>query len=136
MRLVTMKQALALRELGFREPTARYAYDFNGDIRLQKNMMYIKFWKKAKLLIAVPTVDEVIDWLRRKHHLMIYNAAAPYVDPTTNKIKYGFRIKRCNIKWGWNQREIFEKSVWSTDCYAAKRTAIWMAIRYLKAKKI
>lgn len=132
--LVTIKQAKALRDLGYSEPTTRYAYDFgeDGNYRIQ-NQECIGAWNKMRRILPVPTVDEVIDWLRKKHHIIIYNCIEPFVDPTTNgHIKYGYRVKKCNKKWGWNYREYISSAIISNDCYAAKRICIWIAIRYIK----
>lgn len=81
------------------------------------------------------TVDEAIDWIRRKFNVMIFDATEPYVDPIEKKIKYAYRVKFCNKTWGWNQRERIGQTKWSNDSYAAKRTAIWIAIRYINRKK-
>lgn len=137
MKLVTIKQAVALRDIGYKEPVVRYAYDFEADnnFKLQKDMRYIKSWNKIKLVLPVPTVDEVIDWLRRKHNIMIYNHIEPYTDPADNRITYGYRVKKCNVKWGWNHRKYLSNGILSKDCYAAKRKAIWIAIRFIKKQK-
>lgn len=116
-KLVTLKQALVLKELGFKENTS---------------MMYVG---QLGPTIAAPTVDEAIDWIRRRFRVIVYNIAAPYVDPVEKRIKYGYRVKFCNIKWGWNQREMLERGIWSADCYAAKRSAIWIALRYILKNK-
>mgnify|MGYP006916054875 CR=1 FL=1 len=108
-KVVTVKQALALKYLGFNEPCIGY---------------------------HLPTVDEAIDWLRRKFHVIVYDATEPFVDPIKKHILYAYRVKYCNVRWGWNQREQIGCSKRSKDSYAAKRTAIWIAIRYIiKTKK-
>ena len=53
--LISKTQTLALKELGFNELTLY----LRGDM-------------------SVPTVDEVIDWLRRKHNIIIYNKIEPF----------------------------------------------------------
>lgn len=103
-KLVTIKQAAALREIGY-------------------------------MVLLVPTVDDVVDWLRKKHHIIIYNCVEPFVDPVDGRIKYGYKVKKCNKKWGWNYREYVGNRVISHDCYAAKRVCIWNAIRYIKKQK-
>lgn len=133
--LITIKQAVELRELGYNKPTIRYAYRFNPleKFKLQGNKCYITC-KGAKLVLPIPTVDEVIDWFRRKHCIMIYECIEPFVDG--KHITYGFRVKKCNVKWGWNHREYIGERTISHDIYAAKRMAIQIAIRYVKNKKI
>lgn len=84
-----------------------------------------------ELLFAVPTVDEAIDWIRRVFHIVIYNKAAPFVDPKTNSfISYGFSVKYCAIKKGWNFRESLGETRWTRNIYAAKRDAINIAIQH------
>lgn len=79
----------------------------------------------------IPSVDEAIDWLRKKFNVMIYHSAAPFVDPTTNSfVYYGFKVKFCNVGHGWNFRENIGESKWSKNIYAAKRMAITTAIKY------
>ena len=139
-RLVTIKQATVLRSLGFNEDTTRYAYRISSEhpfkLMYQKHIVRVAPHWRNQLVLPIPTVDEAIDWIRRKFDVVIYNTAAPWVDPVENRIKYGFRVKYCCVRHGWNYREMLERSAWSADCYAAKRTAIWIAIRYiLKTKK-
>ena len=77
------------------------------------------------------SVDETIDFLRKKFHIIIYNKAAPFVDPVTNSfIYYGFKVKFCNVGRGWNFRENLGESKWSRNIYAAKRMAITIAIKH------
>ena len=135
-KLVTIKQALALKKLGFNEPCARYAYRFSNDTyNLQHTQIRGIGIKSFGNALAVPTVDEAIDWMRRKFDIIVCNAADPYVHPIKNYIVYGYRVKFCNVKWGWNQRERVGMSSWCKDHYAAKRVAIWIAIRYINKKK-
>lgn len=80
-------------------------------------------------------VDEVIDWLRRKHHIVIYDKIEPFVDPKTNAILYRMAVKKCNLRDGWNGRIYIGESRLTKNIYAAKREAIWLAIRWIKKKK-
>lgn len=88
---------------------------------------------------TIPTVDEAIDFLRKKFNVVIYNKAAPFVDPITNSyIRYAFKVKFCDTKNGWNFRENIGESKWSKNIYSAKRQAITIAIKYaakIKARK-
>ncbi len=84
----------------------------------------------------IPSVDETIDWLRKKFNVVIYNSAAPFVDPATNSfIYYGFRVKFCNVGRGWNFRENIGETKWSKNVYATKRMAITIAIKYVNNSK-
>jgi len=108
--LITKEQFDALKKLGYKE-----------------------------ILFAIPTVDEAIDWIRRRFHIVIYNKTAPFVDPKTNSfINYSFSVKYCAVGKGWNFRENLGESRWTRNVYAAKREAINIAINYateLKRKK-
>ncbi len=133
--LITVAQALALRDLGYDEETiGRYAFDQGDKFYLQEGCAIYKN-SISKSGISVPTVDETIDWLRRKYSIVIYNSTAPYVDTSTRVITYAFTVKLCNQRWGWNQRTHVGTTKWSKDIYAMKRIAIWMAIRYIKKQK-
>ena len=132
--LVTIKQAIALAAIGYNKPTIRYAYDFDGELKLQKDIRYINA-KLVKLILPIPTVDEVIDWFRCKHHVIIYNSIEPFVDPIDNRIKYGYRVKKCDVRWGWNSRMYIGNRILSYDINSAKRKAISVAISYIKKQK-
>ena len=131
MKTVTLKQAMILRELGFNEKCSRYAYKFwqmfGYKLQQQDGNLYDN--SKANIL-AVPTVDEAIDWLRRKFHIMIIDTTEPFVDRST--ILYSYRVKHCNRKHGWNARKYVGVGKWTKDSYAAKRMAIQIALRYIK----
>lgn len=133
MRLVTVHQARLLEKLGLKEySTYRYAYLFGKQYIMQRAF---KTDKRPSRMLIVPSVDEAIDFLRRKYDVTIYSSAAPFVDPCCKqKILYGFSVKFCNRKWGWNMREFLGKTKWSSDIYAAKRMAITIALRYLIKK--
>lgn len=100
------------------------------------NKQYDELWDNLGLPYLVPVhVDRVIDWLRIKFNIIIFNAAAPFVDPVKKTIMYSYTVKFCNTNWGWNCREIIGQTKWSKNIYAMKRQAIWIAIRYLKKKQ-
>ena len=140
---VTLKQAFELKVLGFDEPCIAYAYRFDA-----QGKHYIKTDNrncsvppkrnddKHIFILTVPTVDQAIDWIRRKYNIHIINRSEPYVNPTTNQVEYAYRIKQCNTKWGWNQRVYVGHTNWSTNSYAMKRTALWIALRYIKNKNV
>lgn len=136
--LITVNDALKLRNLGYNEEKAtRYAYRFGdkGKYRLQKGYIIYRNSDNPFHILSVPTVDEVIDWLRRKYNVIIVNSADPFVNPVSKYIEYGYKVKQCNPKWGWNQREYVGGTVWSCDINAAKRMAIRIAIRHILKKK-
>lgn len=121
MKLVTIRQALDLAYLGFNEPVKMVTPKPNKK----------QVWICPALF--VPTVDEAIDWLRRKYNVVVYNTYAPFVDPN-NKIKifYSFSVKQCDFQLGWNGRILLGRGKDSHDIYAAKRNAITIAIKHLK----
>jgi len=130
--LVTIRQAQKLIEIGFNEPTVRYAYKFIKTYKLQQTKSYGINIQNIPNVLGIPTVDEVIDWLRRKHNIIIANKSIPFVDPLKNKISFNFVIKWCNLRDGWNGRVIIGHTGSHTNIYAAKRIAIWKAIRYIE----
>lgn len=138
-KLVTVNQAIALKELGFHEEVVWHIKSPN--IKKKSKMILcgyiIEDWNRycandKTPYISVPTVDEAIDWLRRKFNVVIYDAVEPYTDPLNNKtIRYSYRVKFCNTTWGWNMRERIGQSKWSPNSYAMKRQAITLAIRWI-----
>ena len=81
-----------------------------------------------------PTVDEVIDRIRIKYDIVIYNSSAPFVHhlPTGKKcIIYGFSVKKCDVKSGWNFRVQIGRTQSVDNIYKAKREAIMMALEYI-----
>ena len=114
--LVTKTQALALKELGFNEIT-----------------LY------ARGYLSVPTVDEVIDWLRRKYNIVIYNKIEPFVDPvdeTHKTILFKYGVKRCDVNHlGWNGRIDLGTTRLSKNVYSLKREGINIALKYIKSQK-
>ena len=113
--LVTKKQSQALKELGFNEPT-----------------LYVSGW------VSVPTVDEAIDWLRRKYNIVIYNKIEPFVDPTDDthkKILFKYGVKLCDTHHlGSNGRVDIGNTRLNTNVYSLKREAISIAIKYIKSR--
>jgi len=95
-----------------------------------------KFWNPGPFTMYVSfDVDSVIDWLRKRHKVVIYNSMEPFVDPTSNKILYRYSVKYCNIRDGWNGRQYIGKSNLTANIYSAKRQAIWLAIRWIKKQR-
>lgn len=89
-----------------------------------------------KIGIQYSTLDLIINELRVKYHVIIYNTAAPFIDPKSNKIVYNFSAKKCNQHFGWNGRQQIETSnVWDSNIYEAKRRAIRAAARWILAHK-
>lgn len=140
--LVTATLALRLWNYGYRERCARFAYRI-GDKYIISGWISYENWrtvkrymivdgKKVPSEIPVPTVDEAIDWLRKKYNIVICNKTDPYVCPKTGKIQFGYRIKKCYPKAGWNMRQYIGVSIWSANIYAAKRDAIRKALTWLK----
>lgn len=134
--LVTKTQALALKELEFSELTPYYLLEGNT------NTLYydkLENSNSAKWFTSVPTVDETIDWLRRKYNIVIYNKVEPFVDPTdqTHKtILFRFGVKRCDTtNLGWNGRIDLGTTRLSTNVYSLKREAIGIALKYIKSQK-
>lgn len=138
---VTLKQALALKELGFNEwvtkcayqrmiyPSNKRQYYFSDGITPTKAT-------KSGLVIGIPTVDHAIDWIRRNHNIVIYNSTEPFVHPITKNIVYSYGVKFCNIRDGWNGREYIHRGTdWNKDPYVGKRHAINHALNYIKNKK-
>lgn len=137
--LVTKTQALALKELGFDEPIAYYCsetWDLEGigciAIRPNNN-------NRIPGCTSIPTVDETIDWLRRKYNIVIYNKVEPFVDPTdqTHKtILFRFGVKRCDTtNLGWNGRMYIGETRLAKNIYSLKRDAISIALKYIKNQK-
>lgn len=83
-------------------------------------------------------IDSVIDHIRTKYNVHIYNYAAPFVSKETenkNVVLYGFGVKFCNLKHGWNQRVYIGKTPWKNNIYDAKRRAIDIAIKWILSHK-
>lgn len=104
----------------------------------QVNKSVTEGQRKKLMMLGIFSVnlDEVIDDLRIRHRIVIYNSVAPYVDPTKDDgtILFRFTAKRCHEK-GYNFREILGQSIQTPDIYVAKRQAIAWAIDYLIKKR-
>ena len=85
--------------------------------------------------LELPSIDEIIDYLRERYNIVIYNKMAPFVSPTSKKIVYCFEVKWCNLRDGWNGREVIGHSEYTHDIYDAKRQAINLALAYLKQRQ-
>ncbi len=95
-----------------------------------------RFWNPGPFTIYVDfNVDSVISWLLKKYKVVIYNSMEPFVDPISKKILYRYSVKYCNLRDGWNGREYIGKSKLTSNIYAAKRQAIWLAIRWIKKQR-
>lgn len=134
--LVSKTIARSLKELGFRDEVASWAkenvirttYPENSNVK----------WCAALGYMSMPTVDEAIDWLRRKYNVVIYEAIEPFVEPREsepNRILYRFDVKWCNIRDGWNGRIYIGESRLLPNIYTAKREAIMIAIKWIKKNK-
>lgn len=82
-----------------------------------------------------PSVDQIIDFLRKKYNIVIYNKIEPFVDPKTHNIVFRFAVKWCNMRDGWNGRQYIGETELTSDIYYAKRQAIDIAIKYLKERQ-
>lgn len=92
-----------------------------------------------KILLKVgifhSTLDEIIEQIREKYKVIIYNTAAPFVDKH-GKIVYNFSVKKCNPNMGWNGRQRIDcSSIWDANIHEAKRRAIRAAARWILAHK-
>lgn len=85
--------------------------------------------------VRIATIDDAIDWLRRKFNVIIYNSVEPFVDPRSNKIVYRMSVKYCNVRDGWNGRIYIGESKITSNIYAAKRESISIALRWIKKKE-
>ena len=132
--LVTKKQAQILKELGFKERVSGYILFNRVCLDFPADHNHIRVGTTS-----IPTVDEVIDWLRRKYDIIIYNKIPPFVDPidhTHKTILFRYGVKRCDtIVLGWNGRVDLGSTDMSTNVYALKREAINIALKYIKSQK-
>lgn len=130
-----------LKELGFKGLTHYYYSNEYKTLRHDEILRTIKNWNghfygQVLNLTSVPTVDQAIDWLRRKYNIVIYNAIEPFVDPIKKpRILYRYSVKKCNLRDGWNGRKYIGESKLVENIYSAKRQAIMLAIRYIKSQK-
>lgn len=135
---VTIHQARLLKRLGFNEECSAYAWRWESDrdervyeITTLNNYNSLNFTKT----FSIPTVDQVIDWLRKKYNIIVYHTHIPFVCPKTRKIVYTFTPKICNPNWGWNQCITLKRGIQSADIYAAKRSAITIALNWILSQK-
>lgn len=134
--LVTNLQADKLKQLGFDDPVPRYIFSPFGDEDNTPEMNHGELYNwnnnaSNSLFTSVPTVDEAIDWLRRKFDIIIYNSNTPFVDPKTNDIVYSFGVKQCSKRWGWNQRVLLGRTPTHKNIYTIKRKAISIALTFI-----
>ena len=133
--LITKTQALALKELGFDEPTCGYVWD-----DWSVTFFYAPSNNNRTVnCTSIPTVDEVIDWLRRKYNIVVYNKIEPFVDPiddTHKTILFKYGVKRCDINHlGWNGRIDLGTTRLAKNVYSLKRESINIALKYIKSQK-
>lgn len=128
--LITIKQAEKLKELGFNEKCCASFFK-----RSKRTLFYAPWDANSSVTgyISIPTVDEAIDWLRRKFNICIYSIE-PFVDPTSanNEIVYKYKVKYCNRRDGWNGRVAIGETRLYKNVYSLKREAITMAIKWIK----
>lgn len=128
---VTRVQAEKLKTLGFNEPTNRYYR--RGKIMSGIDRMNWNLFISLPFIVSAPTVDEVIDWLRRKYNIHIYTCIEPFVDPNDSKgsVLYRYGVKWCDRRNGWNGRLVIGKTNLSKNPYSLKRQAITFALRWI-----
>ena len=131
---VTIHQAKLLKQLGFDERCSGYLWYWDKEESSVCEQGMGDF-NNSHLTVSVPTVDQVIDWLRKKYNIIVYHTHIPYVCPKTRKIVYTFTPKICNPNWGWNQRITLKRGIQSADIYAAKRSAITIALNWILSQK-
>ena len=137
MKYVTLRQALLLRKLGFKEPCMHSAYKFGNMEKWRIDNVGRYATANNKLypcVIAIPTCDEAIDWIRRKYSIHIVNRIIPFVDPIKQgKVLHAYCVKKCNMRDGWNFRVMLGYKS-SHDIYAAKRACITIALKSIQKK--
>lgn len=134
--LVTPHQADILANLGFHEEVCAYRMKLFEKTHIYINN-YPADWNKRyrSTFQSMPTVDETIDWLRKKHNVIIYNRVPPYVCPFKGRIIYIYDVKKCYPKHGWNSRIQIASLATSYNIYAAKRMAITKALKWILSHK-
>jgi hypothetical protein len=130
-----------LEKLGFNGRTLYYYSYYRAEVRKDPNLQprdWNHYFRPRFNWISVPTVDEAIDWIRRKYDVIIYNHIPPFVDPKDkqNRIVYIYDVKFCNRRDGWNGRVTISTGRMSYNIYAVKRMAIMDAIRWIKKNRI
>lgn len=143
-KLVSIKQAEILKELGFKELVRRFAYrEVNEEkFKLIPDQEALCTYNRPryrgimKQYLLIPTIDQAVDWVRRNFDVVIYNSAEPFVKPLTRDIVYAYGVKYCNKRDGWNGRIIIDRGGnWCKDPYIAKRRALTKALNFIKKKK-
>lgn len=132
---VTYNQARKLKALGFNEPTNRY---YEGR-KIAKGINCANWNRLFFILrISAPTIDEAIDWLRRKYNIHIYTCIEPFVDPNDSKgsVLYRYGVKWCDRRNGWNGRLVIGKTNLSKNPYSLKRQAITFALRWIAKNNV
>ena len=135
---ITLNQAEKLKSLGFNDYVVGHYYAssyYKGRIRPNGEP---KNWNEWTALVSAPTVDEAIDWLRRKYNIHIYTCIEPFVDPNDPKgsVLYRYGAKWCDRKNGWNGRLVIGKTKLSKNPYSLKRQAITFALRWITKNNI
>lgn len=134
--LVSKGIARSLKKLGFKDEVASWTNKKFIGTGIPEN--HNKKWLTDLGYMSMPTVDEAIDWLRRKYNVVIYEYMEPFVDPrvdNSNKILYKYAIKWCNLRDGWNGRLYIGESNLLSNIYTAKREAIKIAINWIRKNK-
>ena len=143
-KLVSIKQAEILKELGFKELVRRFAYKEVNEKKFKlmpdQEELYEysgpRYSRITNRYLLIPTVDQAIDWIRCKFDVVIYNSAEPFVKPLTKDIVYAYGVKYCNRRDGWNGRIIIDRGGdWCKDPNAAKRRALTKALNFIKKEK-
>lgn len=143
-KLVSIKQAEILKELGFTELSPRFAYRRSDEDRFKlipdQEKIYgynrPRYSGVMKQYLLIPTIDQAIDWIRRKFDVIVYNSAEPFVKPLTKDIVYAYGVKYCNRRDGWNGRIIIDRGgEWCKDPNTAKRRALTKALNFIKKRK-
>lgn len=130
---VTYNQARKLKAIGFKEPTYN-RFKVGSHPKISKTNF--TNWNRLIFSVSAPTIDEVIDWLRRKYNIHIYTCIEPFVDPKDPKgsVLYRYGVKWCDQKNGWNGRIVIGKTNMSKNPYSLKRQAITLAINWLNKR--
>lgn len=133
---VTYNQARKLKAIGFKEPTHdRFKTGLNPKV---SKTTLLTDWNHFIFSVSAPTVDEAIDWLRRKYNIHIYTCIEPFVDPqdTNGSVLYRYGVKWCDQRNGWNGRIIIGKTKLSKNPLSLKRQAITFALRWITKNNI
>ena len=135
---VTAKQARSLKLLGFREFVIGHYVETTPNYKgaVFSTKMRMENWNKYTVFVSAPTVDEAIDWLRRKFNVHIYATIEPFVDPVDKKSPtlYRYAVKYCNRRDGWNGRSYIGQTRLAKNVYSLKRQAITLAINWLNKR--